>query len=590
MAPEQMDSQALTPQTDVYALGLVAAEMRSGLPVFAFQSPILCAVRKLSAVDPLSPQHLKCLSPDWAKAIRRSLDRDPSKRFASASAFVSALNPVSALDSMLPPGSISRRAALLSVCVGIPASVYQFSSVSEPKVRVIAVLPFENATGDPSLDYFADGVAEEIIQSLASYSGIRVVARNSAFRYRATREPLPKVATALGASSILTGSIRRTVDRVRVSVQLIDAGNENTLWSDIYDRDLRQILVIQTDIQNQIAAKLNLRAPALSARSQQTSNVVAYDHYLIARRNWNSRTKEGLTTALAEFHSAVTIDSSYAAAYTGIADSHTVMIDYGLVPTLASLPLAKAAVDRAISLDPNLAEACAAAGLLNCIAQWDQPAAERAFLRSLQLKPSLLTAHHWYGGFLMRSGRLDEALTHATEASKLDPLSLPSIVFLGWVHHYRREYDKALVIGDQAIQLDAKFPHAYQLKALAYAAKGDHANALAASDTAVRGITDPAVAIRFRALALSVLPGLEAEARGAAERLAELSKDRQAAYLAIIYAGLRDTSRMFEWIDRALQIRDSSLLFINIDRATLPYRNDPRFRLALRQIGYAPAA
>ncbi len=590
MAPEQIESQPLSPQTDIYALALVAAEMRSGLPVFAFQSPLLCAIRKLSALDPISPLQEATLSARWSKAIRRALNRHPASRFPSASAFLNALQPLPLLDRLLPPKSLSRRAAFTS-SVGAPVlAALTLWNRSRSTLPSIAILPFLNDTGNPYLDYFSDGVAEELTQSLSSFPGLRVVARNSAFRFRSSTEPIKMIAQSLTADSIVSGSVRRIGSRVRVSVQLINAPSGKILWSEIYDRDLSQILIIQSEIHNQIAAALRLQPPAASPRSQQTSNIEAYDQYLQARRLWNSRTKEGLTAALSGFQQAVSLDPSYSAAYVGIADSHTVMIDYGLVPTLAALPPSKDALQKAVSIDANLAEAYAALGLSNCIAQWDHPAAERAFLRALSLKPSLLNAHHWYGGFLMRAGRLDEALTQARQARQLDPLSLPTIVFEGWVHHYRREFSQAISIGDQATGLDPKFPHGFQLKALAFASQGKHSQALSNSDRAVALISDTAVALRFRALALSVLPGLEVEAREAASSLAALSNDRQAAYLAIIYAGLRDPENMYRWIDRALQIRDSAILFINIDRATIPYRNQHRFEAALRTIGYTPSS
>ena len=254
---------------------------------------------------------------------------------------------------------------------------------------------------------------------------------------------------------------------------------------------------------------------------------------------------------------------------------------------MTAAPKIRAALDRSFIDRPYFsAETLASEGLFNNVFTWDQVAAERAFQRSLVLKPSLFVTHSWYGNYLMLGSRWDESLREAETGRKLDPVSLPTLVFLGWVRYYRREYDKAIEIGKQAVALDKSFPHGHQLLAMSYGGKRDVASALKESDEAFRLTSDPAVGFRYRAVALSQMPELADRSRNAAERVEELSQDRQAGYLAIAYAGLGDAEKTWYWIDRGAERHDAALHMTIISPQLDRYRSESRFKELVARLGY----
>jgi tetratricopeptide (TPR) repeat protein len=314
----------------------------------------------------------------------------------------------------------------------------------------------------------------------------------------------------------------------------------------------------------------------------------AYDLYLKGRYLWNGRTREGITKSIDYFQQAIDLDGSFALAYGGLADAYLILADYGWLPAIEAAPKIRAALQRSFVLEPDSAETLASLGLFDSLFEWDQAGAERAFQRALTLKPSLVNVHSWYGGYLLRRGRLDESLREAEAARRLDPVSLPTLLFVGWVRYYRHEYSLAVEICKQVIELNPNFSHGHQVMALSYAALGQEKEALRASDIAVKLTSDRAVALRYRALVLSRLRGLEKQARQVAGRLEAIPNNRQDGYIVVIYAGLHDPDRMYYWADRAIRARDSALLLANVEPALDPYRNDQRFRQILTQLGLAP--
>jgi serine/threonine-protein kinase len=572
MAPEQRVGGRASPQTDIYALGLVAYQLVTG-----------------TKADGAAFLEDSQLPPHWLAAIRRCLMTDPEDRFPDVDHFIEALKLVPS-----SVGAYRKRTGAPALFVSVAAIILFIAafvmlrdriSVSMDSQNSLAVLPFENSDSSKEAAYLSDGIAEDLSGALTAYPDLRVSARGSAFRFRGSTAAPREIGKALGVKMLLTGSVRRLDDRIRIAVQLIDADDDRQVWSDTYDRDFRQTIEIQGEITQEIGRVLHLK-PAPAQSNDATPNIDAYDLFLKGKYYWNTRTREGLSKGLTYFQDAIQVDPKFALAYTGLADSYSVMVDYAWMPPLEALPKVRTALSKAVSLDPNLAETQASIGLFDTLLEWDQQDAEKAFQRAIAFKHSLMTAHLWYGNYLMRAGRLSEALREAEEARRLDPVSLPTVVFVGWVHYYSRNYPKALEVGNEAIELNPSFPHGYQLNALTYSAMGKTAEALKASDAVVKMTSDEAVALRYRGLALSMLPSMRSQGEEVASRLANLSPDRQAGYLAIINGGLGNREEMYNWMERALNIRDSSLLLANIAPGLDRYRSESRFRQILRRVGY----
>ncbi len=319
---------------------------------------------------------------------------------------------------------------------GLGAYLYNLRSralVQGPPVRpMLAVLPFENLTGDPEQEYFSDGLTEEMISQLGNLdpSHLGVIARTSVMHYKNSGEPLDRIGRELGVQYALEGSVRRDSNKVRITAQLIQIKDQSHIWARQYDRDLSNLLALQAEIAQEIAAQiqLTLGAPRRVDTSRQSSlgpqGYEAYDLYLKGRFFWNKRTAQGFQQAIEYFQQAIAKDPNYARAYSGLADSYALLGGYSTTPQTESMPKARAAALKALELDPELAEAHTSLALITENFDYDWDTAEREYRRAIELNPNYATDHHWYAEFLSLQGRFPEALAESARARELDPLSL----------------------------------------------------------------------------------------------------------------------------------------------------------------------
>jgi TolB-like protein/Flp pilus assembly protein TadD len=465
-------------------------------------------------------------------------------------------------------------------------------TVPLPRIESIAVLPLANLSGDPEQEYFADGMTEELITNLGKISALRVISRTSVMRYKGTKKPLPEIARELNMDAIVEGTVQRSGNRVRISAQLIQARPERHLWAESYERDLRDVLALQSEVARAIANEIRLKlTPQEQTRlaSARPVNPAAHEAYLRGRYHWNKVTDEGIRRSIREFEQAIEIDPQYAVAYAGVADAYIFLSAWSrAIPPKEVLPKAKAAAVKALEIDETLPEAHTALALARLLFELDWSAAESGLKRAIELNPSYPVAHQWYALLLSSLGRHDEAIAEAKRAHELDPLSLQSDAQVGLHYYFARQYDQAIQRLHQTLELDPNFPPAHYWLGIAYLEKGASQEALEALQTAVRlsgssGLFEPDLARAYG------LTGKRDAARRILGELQELSRKKYvpADSIAIIYIGLGDKNRALEWLEKAREESCAgSILLLKVAPWLDPLRSDPRFQDLLRRMNF----
>ena len=425
---------------------------------------------------------------------------------------------------------------------------------------MLAVLPFENLSGDPQQEYFSEGLTEEMISRLGQMEPQRlgVIARTSAIQYKGAKKRIDQIGKELGVDYVLEGTVRHSGDRVRVSAQLIQVKDQTHLWAKNYERDLGDILALQQDVAVAIADEVEIKlTPEQKAHPSDARpvNARAHEAYLVGRCYLARARGSELEKALNYFQQAIQLDSSYALAYAGLAETYTAMNTSYLTPLEAG-PKAKAAAMKALELDETLALAHASLGSVHLYYDWDWPGAESEFLRSLALNPNLSEAHLWYADYLASIGRFDEALGHDHTALALDPLSVRArFVAITRSLHATRRYQEIIQECHKARELPPDFTEPFAEEAFAYARLGRFAEATQAAATAVRESNDPTqIAEAAQTYAES---GNKEEARKVLKKLLAMAQKRFVCgnNIATVYAALGETDRAFASLEEGLKQR-----------------------------------
>jgi len=509
--------------------------------------------------------------------------------------------PESARASSAGRGSWARAgllALLVAVLAGFGLWLHRASSAggagTEPDReaiagRNIAVLPFENL-GSPEDAYFAAGMTDEITSRLAAVSGLGVVSRLSALRYQDTDKSIDQIGGELGVRYILSGSVRWAAGssgRVRITPELVRVSDGAVLWSERYERVIEDIFQVQSDIASEVIDRLGvtlLRGERASLMSRPTDNLAAYTLYLKGRHFWNKRTEEDIQIALDYFQQAVDLDSAYARAHVGIADVWIFRGWYSRLAPEETFPKAKQAVTRALEIDESLAEAHASRAHIYLEFDYDWEAAEREYLRAIELDPRYAIAHHWYGGYLSAMGRHEEALAQAERARELDPLSLIINTWVGLRHYFAGRYERAIEEYSAAIELDPGFVPAHWHLGWALEQTGRHEEAIAEAQKAVELSGGHALYLASLGHAYAKA-GRDREARDVLGRLEAESATRHvsAYHVAMIHAALGESDDAFTWLDRAFEERSPWIGYLRVDPRGGPLRSDPRFEALLER-------
>ena len=475
----------------------------------------------------------------------------------------------------------------------LPRRGYRFIGKIEreaPRFRSLAVLPLENLSRDPEQEYFAEGLTEALITTLAKIGELRVVSRTSAMVYKDARKPLREIARELEVDVIVEGTVLRAGDRVRITAQLIDPEKETHLWAESYQRHLRDVLDLHAELAQSIARQVQVKlTPQEQAQLAQSRpvNPEAYEAYLKGRYHWNRRSREGLPKGVQYFQEAIAKDAGYAAAYAGLADCLSGLSNYNFVAPDEGCGKAKKLALQALELDPSLAEAHTSLAWVHTWYDYDFTAAEREFERSLELNPRYATAHQFFGFYLGMMGRYEEAYTEAKRAIRLDPLSSVFQWSLGFVYWMARRHDQAIEQVEKALELDPGFAPAHAVHCWAALSKLMPEIAISAAQNALRCSPGAVMYLASLGECYAAL-GNRQEAQKMLDHLHDLSKQQYVTpyFLARIYAALGRKEEALHSLEAGYVERTSSLVFMKVDARLDELRTEPRFQDLMRRMNF----
>ncbi|NIM50704.1 MAG: protein kinase [Gemmatimonadales bacterium] len=570
MSPEQAGGeQQLDARSDIYALGCVLYEMLAGEPPYKGLNPQAILARKLAEPVPSLRAVRDTVSTTLERVIFRALARAPTDRFATTAEFAQALGSGRALST--------------------PSGPIPVTAPTAPPAQSIAVLPFVNMSPDPENEYFSDGVAEEIINALNQHGEFHVAARTSCFAFKGKSASIAEVGTRLNVATVLEGSVRKAGTRLRITTQLINVADGYHLWSERYDREMKDVFAIQDEIARAIVEALRgrlggeKRPPRVK---RYTENVAAYELYLKGRYVENTRTRVGFSKGIEYFEQAIAEDPGYALAYAGLADTYSLLAWYRHLPPAEAFPRAHSAASKALEIDEALAEAHTSEAVVRFYYDWDWHGAELCFTRALELSPNHPTALHSYAEYLAARGRLDDALEMVSQAREVDPLSLTINAGLGWVHYFGRRYDEALQRFEQTLALDPDYVFLHWFLGQAYMMKEMWEDAISVLR---RGMVSsgghPGMAAYLgHACARSGNRDEALRLRGELEERA-VHGYVPADYMGVVCMGLGQVDEAFEWLEKACDERALHMVFLGVDPLYDCVRSDSRFAALLGKIG-----
>ncbi|MFN2390438.1 MAG: protein kinase [Pyrinomonadaceae bacterium] len=485
--------------------------------------------------------------------------------------------------------------ALVTLLIGAIGFGYYFWAVGKTSSgadskKSLAVLPFVNTSQDPNAEYLSDGITESVINNLSQLLSLKVMSRNSAFRFKNNQTDTKNIASQLGVETLVTGDIKQIGDRLVINVRLIDATDDSQIWGNQYVKTSGDIIAAQNEIAQAVAQNLHLK---LTANEQQqlakrpTENVEAYQLYLKGRFHIVKLKPSDSQKGISYFQQAIEIDPNYALAYVGLASAYRSLALAAEMPSTEFLPKAKAAAQKAIEIDDTLADAHAELGYNIFWYDWDWKAAEYHDKRAIELDPNSADAHFAYAHFLSDMGRYEEALAEIRRARELDPLNLKADAAEGQFLIYAGQIDEALAKLQRTFEIDPNYWYAHFWASCAYIEKGMYEEAIVEARKAreLSGVNTQTTAFAGYALAKS---GKQAEAQAVLEELLKLSSERYVPpyNIALVYSGLGKRAETLDWLERGYKERDPRMVFLKVEPKWNNLRNEPRFIDLMRRMNF----
>lgn len=564
MSPEQVKGEAADQRADLWSLGVTLYETVSrSLPFTGRTMPALVHAILFDEIDWERVRQNESLA-RLESVFRKLLVKDRNHRYQSAEPLIADLK------------------ALTTSSIPSP-----FSSVAEAS---IAVLPFSNLNREEKTEYFSDGLTDELINALAQFEGLRVVSRSSAFAFKGQALSIKTIGEQLKVPTILEGSVRSVGNRLRVTVQLTNVADGFHIWSERFDRELRDIFDLQDEITLGIIEKLKVKlTPNRLSQTDITSTgrLEAYDVYLEGKYNWNRQIEDGFHKAILCFEKATQVDPSFGAAHAGLADAYTFLGFHGLAPSLEVFPKARSAAARALELDPTLPDANISMGYVKLYHDWKWKEAEYYLRRAVELNPSSAKAYYSLMLCLVQTGRFDEGRAALEKSLQLDPFNMIYQTSAGWLEYYAKRPRVALERLEEALKLDRTYPELWVAMGAAY-------EQLEQFEEAIERLEQAASIYGKHPLVQAFLGSAYASAERRENALAVISRLNELARtqfvpsicLAIVHMALRDREAAFVHLQSAAEARDAFLCWLNVLPLSESLRSDPRFGQLLEQMGF----
>jgi serine/threonine protein kinase/TolB-like protein/Tfp pilus assembly protein PilF len=602
MAPEQIEGREVDARSDLFSFGALLYEMLTGKR--AFEGDNAARVRAaILAHEPPRVSSLQLMAPPALDGlVRRCLAKNPDERWQTAADVLRELRHIAEMTSPARArvGSAWRWSAALPVAAitGLAAWLWladagrSLATAPASQIRAIAVLPLVDLSGDPSQEYFAEGMTDQLISDLVSIGSLRVISRTSAMHYKGTNKAVPVIAKELQVDGIIEGSLVRAGDRVRINATLIDGSSGQALWAQTFERDLRDVLALQREVARAITSRVDITLSAQQqARLASAPSIDPEVHrqILLGRHHAAKGSREDLNRAVQYFNVAIGKDSTNAMAHSGLAEAYLGLSGYYLPPREA-MPQAKRAAETAIRLDQSLADAHATLGFIHLVYDWDGPAAEKSLLRALDLNPTLALARLHYAAYLTTQKRPEEAVREIQQAVKFDPVSIRTNALATSLLLFTQSYDEAIELARKGLEFEPKNAFALAFQGVAYAEQGRSTEAVANMERAAT-LDQSWTILSLQAHVLAVA-GRKAEALRVIRQVEQQSSNSYFCPYEIgtAYVSLGDADTAHRWFRRGIKDRADCMAWLGVEPWMEPFRSDPRYAGMLREIGLDPSS
>jgi serine/threonine-protein kinase len=656
MSPEQTRGLEVDARTDIFSLGVVLYEMVARRAPFEGPTDSHVKVSILDHEPPPLVSKSQRLPHQLERIVKKALAKDKEKRYQTITDLKTDLENLrdeldrDALDLSVSPDSetdengdgrhatvatgrdsrasrtgdshpaptmssveyivteVGRHKAATLLVVGalvllVAGIVYLSRGGGSAAINSVAVLPFVNDSNDPNAEYLSDGITESIINNLSQLPRMKVMSRNAVFRYKGQKTDPQEVGRTLGVGAVLTGRVVKIGEKLIIKTELINVADGSQLWGAEYNNSMSDIFTVQEEISRKIFEKLRVKLTGEDEErlaKRYTNDTEAYQLYLKGRYFWNKRGEASLRNGIKYFKQAEEKDPNYALAYSGLADSYALLCDVGAVAPNEAMPLAKQAAERALEIDPNLAEGYTSRAFVKLAYDWDWRGAEADFRRALELNPKYATAHQWYASYLTQMGKYDLARREIEQAQALDPLSPIISANSGLYLYYAHKHDEAIEQYRKTLEINSEFGVAHYYLGLAYLQKKEYDTAIAEFKSVMKSAGEAATGKEeldgddleaAAALAYAYASaGKRAEAQSLLDKMIELQKRRYVSplYLATVYTGLGAKDQAIEQLNKAYENRHPGLVLIRVEPLFDTLRDDQRFQELLRRFEPIP--